>query len=85
MLCQCCHQRPALERNGRAVQLALFESIEGFFCEVCVLALQQPFDDELRAAIGERAPQLSKEDLARLPAQMLKYTLMLPIPHGRPL
>ena len=82
MLCQSCHTRPALERNGKPVVMNLFGEVEGCFCEECVLAIEQPHDRELRRSIAERAPGISDEALAALPDQMLKYTLCVPIPRG---
>ena len=81
MQCQTCHVRPALERDGQPVRLTLFGTIDGYICEDCALEVQRPFNAELRRSIGTRAPQLTEEDLGRLPDQMLKFTLMLPIPH----
>jgi hypothetical protein len=81
MQCQTCRTRPALERDGQPVRLTLFGSIDGYFCEGCVLEVQKPFEAELRHSIETRAPQLSEEDLRQVPDQMLKFTLMLPIPH----
>ena len=81
MLCQTCHVHPALERDGQPVRLTLFGTIDGYLCEACALEVQKPFNAELRHAIELRAPQITAADLSRLPDQMLKFTLMLPIPH----
>ena len=61
--------------------LTLFGTIDGYLCEDCALEVQKPFNAELRHAIELRAPQITAADLSRLPDQMLKFTLMLPIPH----
>ncbi|MEO8635265.1 MAG: hypothetical protein ABI587_08310 [Gemmatimonadales bacterium] len=50
-------------------------------CADCALEIQKPFNAELRHSIEVHAPQLTDEDLSRVPDQMLKFTLMLPIPH----
>ena len=81
MQCQTCQLRPALERDGHPVRLTLFGTVDGYFCEACALEIQKPFNAELRRSIRLRAPQLTAEDLSRVPDQMLKFTLMLPIPH----
>ncbi|MEP6572369.1 MAG: hypothetical protein ABJD11_06720 [Gemmatimonadota bacterium] len=80
MLCETCHERDALERNGQAARMSLFGSIEGFFCAECALKHQEPFNAGFRESVAERAPYLTEEDLAAVPDQMLKYTLNLPIP-----
>ena len=80
MLCETCHERPALTKNGEPARLVLFGSIEGYFCAKCALEHQSPFNAELRRSIAERAPNVSEEDLARIPDQMLKFTLNLPLP-----
>jgi hypothetical protein len=82
MQCQSCHQRTALERNGEPVALNMFGMADGYFCEECVLEIQRPFEVALRRSVAERAPQLTEADLARFPGQMLKFTVMLPIPSG---
>ena len=79
MKCQQCFQRPALERDGRPAFLSLFGTVEGYFCEECAREIQRPYEEELRRSIAVRAPQLSDEDLASLPDQMLKFTVTLPI------
>ena len=82
MLCQSCHTRPALEREGKPVVMNLFGEVEGCFCEECVLTFEEPHDTELRRSIAERAPQITDDQLAALPDQMLKFTLCVPIPRG---
>jgi protein-arginine kinase activator protein McsA len=79
MKCQQCFQRPALERDGRPAFLSLFGTVEGYFCEECAREIQRPYEEELRRSVAERAPQLTDEDLAGLPDQMLKFTVTLPI------
>lgn len=80
MTCDRCHSREAVERNGQPVPCHLFGEIHGHFCADCLVALQRPYDDALRQEIALRAPELSDDDLARVPDQMLKFTLCLPIP-----
>lgn len=80
MQCQRCGSRSAVERDGIPQPLRLFGDIEGCFCPQCILAIQAPYNDALRADIAARAPGLSAEDLAAVPDQMLKFTLCLPIP-----
>ncbi len=80
MQCQRCQSRTAIERDGAPLTLRLFGDIEGCFCPECVLEIQTPYNDALRADIAERAPGLSAEALAAVPDQMLKFTLCLPIP-----
>ena len=80
MLCQTCNEAAALERDGQPVLLSLFGQIEGYFCAECVLRLQEPFNEELRRSIAERLPEITKEQLAQVPDQMLKFTLHLPLP-----
>lgn len=81
MQCQTCLVRPALERDGQPVRLTLFGIFDGYLCADCALEIQKPFNAELRHSIEVHAPQLTDEDLSRVPDQMLKFTLMLPIPH----
>ena len=83
MLCQRCDSRVALMRDGEPVRINLFDTIEGYFCAECVVALQQPYEAGLRAEISSRAPALTDADLSAVPDQMLKFTLCLPIPHLR--
>jgi len=80
MLCNRCQTREAIASAGQAVPCHLFGEIHGYFCAECLVDLQHPYDDALRQAIARRAPELSDDDLARLPDQMLKFTLCLPIP-----
>jgi hypothetical protein len=80
MLCQRCHARDAVARNGEPVPCHLFGEVDGYFCAECVLELQQPYEAALRRSIAERAPALTDHDLAGFPDQMLKFTLCLPIP-----
>lgn len=80
MLCQHCCSASALEQDGRPVELHLFETTTGYFCAECTVLLQEPHNAALRQSIAERAPQVTDEQLAALPDQMLKYTLNLPIP-----
>ena len=80
MLCQACKTRPALEREGTPVVMSLFGESSGCFCGDCVLAFQQPHNAELRRSIAERAPNITDEQLASVPGQMLKYTLCIPVP-----
>jgi hypothetical protein len=84
MLCQRCHTREAVNRNGDPVNCHLFEEIDGYFCAECVLELQQPYEAALRKSIAERAPTVTEDDLADLPDQMLKFTISLPIPGPDP-
>ena len=81
MLCDTCHQRPALTRNGEPARLVLFGRIEGYFCAHCALEHQVPFNAELRRSIAERAPSVTDEDLAAVPDQMLKFTMCFPLPN----
>jgi len=83
MLCQRCDSRVALMRDGVPVRVSLFGTIEGCFCAECIVALQQPYEEALRAEISARAPALTDDDLSAVPDQMLKFTLCLPIPHQR--
>jgi hypothetical protein len=80
MLCQHCGSASALEQDGRPVELHMFEKTSGYFCADCAIILQEPHNAALRRSIAERAPQVTDEQLAALPDQMLKYTLNLPIP-----
>ena len=80
MHCQHCGVREALERDGSPVVVRLFGEIEGYFCAVCVVELQRPYEQELRRSIAERAPDVTEADLAAVPDQMLKFTVCLPIP-----
>jgi len=80
MHCQYCQSREALEQDGAPLRIRLFGEIEGCFCADCVLELQAPYNDALRAEITSRAPGLTEADLAAMPDQMLKFTLCLPIP-----
>jgi len=80
MLCQRCHSHNAVEQNGQPVCCNLFGEIEGYFCDECLVALQQPYENALRQDIAARAPQLTDADLAAVPDQMLKFTVCLPIP-----
>ena len=80
MLCQYCHSREAIERDGAPARCNLFGEIEGYFCAECLLELQRPYEEALREEIAQRAPELSEADLALVPDQMLKFTLCLPIP-----
>jgi hypothetical protein len=80
MLCQHCHSESALEQDGRPAELHLFEDTTGYFCAECTVILQEPHNVALRRSIAERAPQVTDEQLAAVPDQMLKYTLHLPIP-----
>lgn len=82
MLCQRCRSHAAVERDGLPVRCNLFGEIEGYFCDECLVALQQPYEALLRQDIAARAPQLTDADLAAIPDQMLKFTLCLPIPPG---
>jgi hypothetical protein len=84
MHCQYCQSRDALERDGAPVRVNLFGEIEGFFCPDCLVLLQAPYNDGLRAEIAARAPALTEADLAAVPDQMLKFTLCLPIPRPVP-
>ena len=80
MLCEHCHTREALSRDGAPVTCYLFGEIEGRFCSECLVELQRPYERELRNSIAERAPSLTDADLAAVPDQMLKFTVCLPIP-----
>lgn len=82
MLCQHCRSRDALERDGHPVEIHLFGEITGHFCAECIVVLQEPYNQELRASIARRAPGLTEADLGAVPDQMLKFTLCLPIPRG---
>jgi len=84
MLCQRCHAREAVHRDGEPVTCHLFGEIDGYFCAECVLELQQPYEASLRRSIAERAPAITEHDLAELPDQMLKFTISLPIPAPAP-
>ncbi|HTS86952.1 MAG TPA: hypothetical protein VMG41_00545 [Gemmatimonadales bacterium] len=84
MLCERCHLRPAIERDGEPARCLLFGEIDGYFCPECLRELQQPHEEQLRRDIAARAPDLSEADLAAVPDQMLKFTLCLPIPRGLP-
>jgi hypothetical protein len=79
MKCQRCQEHDAVERDGAPVRLNVFEEWEGFFCQECVLALQEPYNADLRQRISDRAPALTDEALARFPDQMLKFTLTFPV------
>lgn len=81
MLCPRCQSRDAIEQDGLPAPCNLFGEIEGYFCGECLLALQRPYEEGLKREITARAPDLTEADLARLPDQMLKFTLCLPIPH----
>jgi hypothetical protein len=83
MLCERCQSREAVAKDGQPVACHLFGEIHGCFCADCLLDLQRPYDDALRAAIAHRVPSVSAEELARMPDQMLKFTLCLPIPPVR--
>ena len=80
MLCDRCHTRDAVSRDGQPVHCDLFGEIHGYFCAECLVALQQPYDAALRRDIATLVPELTDADLARVPDQMLKFTLCLPIP-----
>lgn len=80
MLCQHCGGESALEQDGRPVELHLFETTSGYFCAECTVILQEPHNAALRRSVAERAPQVTDEQLAAMPDQMLKFTLHLPIP-----
>ena len=80
MRCERCQLREAVARDGHPVPCHLFGEIHGYFCSECLVELQRPFDEALRQEIALRVPELSDGDLARLPDQMLKFTLCLPIP-----
>lgn len=80
MLCQHCRTELAMQQDGRPVELHLFEKTSGYFCAECAVVLQEPHNAALRQSIAERAPQITEEQLAAVPDQMLKYTLHLPIP-----
>jgi hypothetical protein len=82
MLCETCHTRPALERDGKPVTMNLFGEVEGCFCAECVLAYQQPHEAELRRSIAEHVPQITAEQLEAMPDQMLKFTLCVPVPRS---
>ena len=82
MLCQRCHSHDAVVQNGQPVRCNLFGEIEGYFCDECLVALQQPYEEALRQDIAARAPRLTESDLAAVPDQMLKFTVCLPIPRG---
>ena len=64
MLCEHCHTREALTRDGAPVTCYLFGEIEGRFCSECLVELQRPYERELRNSIAERAPSLTDADLA---------------------
>ena len=80
MRCQYCHTREAITQDGVAVTCHLFGEIEGAFCADCLVELQRPYEAALLREIRTKAPGLTDEDLARMPDQMLKFTLCLPIP-----
>jgi hypothetical protein len=80
MLCQHCRTRDAITQDGVPVLCNLFGEIEGHFCSECLVELQKPYEKELRKSIAERAPELTEQDLAAVPDQMLKFTISLPIP-----
>lgn len=80
MRCQHCQTRDAITQDGVAVTCHLFGEIEGVFCQVCLLELQRPYEVALRQSIRTQLPALTDEDLARVPDQMLKFTLCLPLP-----
>ncbi|HXE58087.1 MAG TPA: hypothetical protein VNK43_08805 [Gemmatimonadales bacterium] len=80
MRCERCGEREALERDGRPARLHLFGEIDGHYCAGCARRLQEPYEAELRRAIAEQAPDLTDEELARFPEQMLRFTLHLPLP-----
>ena len=69
-----CFQRPALSATVSPAFLSLFGTVEGYFCEECAREIQRPYEEELRRSVAERAPQLTEDDLASLPNQMLKFT-----------
>ena len=84
MLCDTCQQRPAMTRNGEPARLVLFGRIEGYFCAECALEHQRPDNEALRRTISERAPNLTAEDLGRVPDQMLKFTMHFPVAQPEP-
>jgi hypothetical protein len=82
MRCEHCRAQEALHRDGSPVLVHLFEHIHGYYCADCIRLLQRPAETELRRSIAERVPELTEEQLAAVPGQMLKFTLCLPIPRG---
>jgi hypothetical protein len=79
MLCDRCHTRDAVAKDGQPVHCDLFEEIHGYFCAECILELQRPYEAELRRSIATLRPDLTEADLAAVPDQMLKFTMTFPV------
>jgi hypothetical protein len=79
MLCDRCHSRDAVAREGIPTHCDLFGEIHGYFCAECILEMQQPYEQALRKSIETLRPDLTEADLAAVPDQMLKFTLTFPV------